>query len=99
MASRLELHETFCKILGSRNVYYQPPSVMNYPAIKYELDGYTKVYANAGVYRIVPSYKATLIDYNPDSPFVEKILALPYCRFDRSYPADGLNHFVFKISN
>ena len=37
---RLELHEILCTILGSRNVYFQPPESikMNYPAIVYGLD-------------------------------------------------------------
>lgn len=101
MASRLELHKKLCDILGSRNVYYRPPASVNmkYPAIKYDLKGYKKVYANAGAYRLIPSYEVTLIDHDPDSPCVEKILALPYCQFDRSYPADNLNHFVFTLFN
>ena len=101
MASRLELHKTLCDILGSRNVYYQPPASVNmkYPAIRYDLQGYKKVYANAGAYRLLPSYKLTLIDTNPDSPYVARILALPYCQFDRSYPADNLNHFIFTLFN
>lgn len=99
MASRLELHEKFCRILGSRNVYYQPPSAMKYPAILYNLKGYTKVYANAGAYRLLPLYEVTLIDYNPDSQYVEQILQLPYCKFDRRYVADNLNHFTFTLSN
>ena len=39
MGNRLELHEIFCDILGSRNAYFQPPASvkMNYPAIKYSL--------------------------------------------------------------
>ena len=38
MKTRYELHEFLCEILGSRNVYFQPPESvkMKYPAIVYE---------------------------------------------------------------
>ena len=47
MASRRELHEILVGILGSKNVYYEPPSslLMKYPAIVYSLDDIDKRYA------------------------------------------------------
>jgi hypothetical protein len=93
------LQEEFCTLLGSTNVYFQPPESvkMNYPAIRYNLKGFDKIYANDGSYRLLPIYEVTLIDHNPDSMFVEKILQLPCCKFDRFYPANNLNHFVFTL--
>lgn len=84
---------------GDSHVYFQPPESrkMKYPAIRYNLKGIRKVYANNGTYRLLPSYEVTLIDQNPDSEYFEKILALPYCTFDRAYPANNLNHFVFTL--
>ena len=99
MSSRLDLHTILCEILGSRNVYFQPPSSvrMQYPAIVYSRKDIEKRSANDGVYRKLPSYEVILVDKNPDSPFVEKILDLPYCSFDRHYESDNLNHDVFTI--
>ena len=99
MSSRLDLHAILCEILGSRNVYFQPPSSvrMQYPAIVYSRKDIEKRSANDGVYRKLPSYEVILVDKNPDSPFVEKILDLPYCSFDRHYESDNLNHDVFTI--
>lgn len=106
MGRRLELDDIFRSILnitdptdGDSHVYFQPPESvkMKYPAIRYVLKGYEKVSANNGAYRITPSYEVTLIDANPDSIYVEKLLQLPYCRFDRSYTANNLNHFVYTI--
>ena len=39
MKTRLELDEELVKILGSKNVYFQPPESLklNYPAIVYSL--------------------------------------------------------------
>ena len=60
MASRLELQTKFENILGSRNVYFQPPSSvqMRYPAIVYSRKNIEIRNANDGVYRIVPGYEA-----------------------------------------
>ena len=99
MASRLELQSKFEDILGSRNVYFQPPSSvrMQYPAIVYSRKNIEGRFANGKVYRKLPYYEAILIDKNPDSEFIDKILELPYCSFDRHYEADNLNHDVFTI--
>ena len=99
MLDRLDLHERFCDILGSRNVYFQPPESikMAYPAIVYSLGSMRKRYANNGGYFLQLSYEVTLIDMNPDSEYVDKILELPYSSFDRPYVSDNLYHFVFTI--
>lgn len=41
MANRLNLHEEFATLLGSNNVYFQPPESvkLNYPCIKYSRVG------------------------------------------------------------
>lgn len=99
MASRLELQTQLEEILGSRNVYYQPPESikLQYPAIVYSLDSIDSDYAdNIGYFRN-KSYQIMLIDKNPESEMVEKILHMPMCKFNNSYPSDGLNHFVFTL--
>lgn len=99
MPSRLELQTTLEGILGSRNVYFQPPSSvrMQYPAIVYSRKDMEKRSANDCAYRKLPSYEVILIDKNPDSKYVEKIFDLPYCSFDRHYESDNLNHDVFTL--
>lgn len=99
--NRLDLQTEFEKILVSHNVYFQPPASvkMQYPAIVYSLKNIEKNFANNLSYIITPGYEVILIDKNPDSIYVEKILELPYCRFDRHYTSDNLNHFVFTIYN
>ena len=99
MASRLELQALLEKIMGNRNVYFQPPSTlrMKYPAIRYELESIENIHADNAVYTQHNSYKITLIDEDPDSAYVGAISRLPKCRFNTSYPADGLNHWVFRL--
>ena len=99
MASRLDLQTKLESILGSRNVYFQPPSSVRikYPAIIYSRKDIEIRSADNIAYRKLPSYEVILIDKNPDSEFVDKILDLPYCAFDRHYESDNLNHDVFTL--
>lgn len=99
--NRLYLQAIFEEILSTRNVYFQPPASvqMNYPAIVYSLSNIQSNFANNGAYMTTPSYEVILIDKDPDSKYVEALLRLPYCRFDRHYKADNLNHYVFTIYN
>lgn len=96
---RLELHEKLCEILGSRNVYFQPPDSiqMKYPAIRYELAEIQNNFADNQVYSQNRAYTITVIDKNPDSTIVDKFAIFPKCRFNRTYPASGLNHTVFTL--
>lgn len=100
MASRLNLHEELCVLLGSRSVYFQPPSSvrMNYPCIKYSLSGIDTKPANDANYNSINRYELTVIDSNPDSDIHVRILNhFQMCRFDRPYVADNLNHFVLTL--
>lgn len=99
MNRRLELQRLFENILGSRNVYFQPPEdiKMRYPAIVYSIDDIEHKHANNKPYIRSPNYMATLIDFDPDSEFVEKLDSLPMCSFDRSYTSDNLHHWVYNI--
>lgn len=99
MHDRLGLHEKLCEILGSRNVYFQPPSsvLMRYPAIVYELDNIRNRHADDGIYAQSLKYSLTVIDYDPDSKIVEKVAKLPKCSFSRHFTSDNLNHDVFTI--
>lgn len=97
--SREDLHEILCKILGTRNCYFQPPSNIrrNYPCIDYELTRIDNIHADNIPYLNAKAYTLTYIDEDPDSEIPDKILQLPYCSFDRPYNADGLHHTVFTL--
>lgn len=99
MTSRIELHEELCKILGSRNVYFQPPESvkMIYPAIRYKLDGIKTLDADDKPYLLPRAYQLILIEKNPDSPTVDALAKLPMCRLQNQYSAENLNHWVFKL--
>lgn len=102
MASRLELHEEFCELLGSRNVYFQPPESlkMQYPCIRYSISGMPNIKANDKFYtKTCTTYDITVIDADPDSDISTRILAhFPMTRFDRAYTSNNLNHHVLTIN-
>lgn len=100
MASRLNLHEELCEILGTRKAYYNPPASvkMEYPCIRYSLAGIDLKKANNKNYKSTNRYQLTVIDKNPDSNIHNDLLAhFSMCSFERSYVADNLNHFVLTL--
>ena len=99
MASREKLHEELVAILGSRNVYFQPPETlkMSYPAIRYARVPMKNNFADNVVYKQSQQYEITLIDYDPESAFLGPLSKMPTCRHDRHYQSDNLNHDVFTI--
>lgn len=99
MGPRLELQQLFEDLLGSDNVYFQPPpSVhMQYPAIRYQPDFIQPEHADNIVYFKSKRYLVTVIDPDPDSVIPDQVASLEYCSFDRFYTAGNLNHNVFKL--
>jgi hypothetical protein len=94
-----DLQAIFEDILGSRHVYFQPPSTvkMSYPCIVYRRNKVDEKRANNKLYLRKQGYQITVIDKDPDSLIPGKVLELPLCSFDRNYTADNLNHDVFNI--
>lgn len=99
MADRIELHSLLQELLGSSNVYYQPPESikMQYDAIRYSKKNIMTRHANDGKYMMRDCYELIVISRMPDQPVIKKLLALPYCSYDRHYVVDNLNHDVLTI--
>lgn len=99
MFKRADLQVMLEEILGSRNVYFQPPETVkiHYPAIIYTRSNIQNKFADNSVYKQNKLYTVTVIDKDPDSEIVDKVSRLPHCRFDRHYTSDNLNHDVFTL--
>ncbi len=100
MRTRIELHEKLVDILGSSQVYFQPPTnvTMKYPAIVYELNGETTKRANNKRYISYNSYTVTHIYKSLKNDLREKILeAFFYVDYDRRLISDGLYQDIFTI--
>ena len=100
MANRLDLQAELESILGSRNVYFQPPQsvLMKYDAIRYELAGKDLRHANNRVYKNTNQYDGVIITRDPDTTIPDKLLAhFEMVSFGRPYTADNLNHYPFTL--
>ena len=88
-------------LLGSRNVYFQPPTgtQINYPGIVYNLATANDVHADNQIYRRLYRYTLIYITKDPDDPRRDTIDDLPYCAFDRMIVTDNLYHFYYTIYN
>lgn len=99
MGKRTDLQTILEGLLGSRNVYFQPPESvkLKYPCIIYSRDYGETRFADNLPYNHQIRYKVTVIDSNPDSEILNKVVALPSCSFSRHYTADNLNHDVYNL--
>lgn len=99
MASRLELQIKLEEILGSREVYFDPPESvrMTYPAIVYSRSNIRSVFANNSPYRHSIAYEVTVIDPDPDGEYLTQLNTLSLCRHDRHYVADNLHHDTYTL--
>lgn len=99
MGLRLSLQAILETLLGSQNVYFQPPPTMSieYPCIIYKRDNAQTRFAGDKPYSYTKKYTVTYIDRNPDSIVPDKIAKLRRCVHNRSFTADNLNHDVFTL--
>lgn len=97
--ARTELQTIFETLLGSRNVYFQPPETvkLKYPCIVYERSGSRNYHADNDQYLKYKQYTVTYVDVNPDSDMPDKIEKLKHCSFNRWFAADNLNHWSFTL--
>lgn len=96
---RPELHAILRDILGSKNVYFQPPSSisMKYPCIVYERSRIEAEHADNKVYKNDIQYTVTAVYLDPDSDLPLKLSRLPKTRHSSHFVSDNLYHDVFAI--
>lgn len=97
---RLELDQILRDLLGSGNVYFQPPENvrMSYPCIVYNRQNADSKFANNKTYISCMRYQVSYIDANPDSDFhIKMIETFPMCVYANHFVADNLNHEIFDL--
>lgn len=99
MGQRLDLQTLFEDLLGSENVYFQPPAnvQMKYPCIVYKRDFARTQHADNRPYRYKKRYQVTHIGQDPDSPTPDKLAHVESSAFERHFTANNLHHDVFTI--
>jgi hypothetical protein len=99
MAPRLELQTLLEGVLGTRNVYFQPPSnvQMQYPCIVYAHDNAKTEFAGNNPYSRTKRYQVTVISRDPDTLVPDDVAQLPLSNLNRIFTADNLHHYVFNL--
>lgn len=94
---RIQLQTKLEEILGSKNVYFEPPEniKMKYPCIVYELGAGLRTPADNKKYLFSQGYSVTYITKDPDSDIPDKLLELEHCSFERPFVSENLHHWVF----
>lgn len=97
--SQTEIQTLLEGVLGTRNVYFQPPEAQNlkYPCIVYILDTIRSDFADGNPYKIHERYQVTHISRNLNSEVTDKLIQLPMSRFTSFFVRDGLNHHNYAI--
>lgn len=101
MKSRESLQSKLEAILGSRNVYFQPPETtkMHYPCFVYERSALSVKLADNGKYNKYIRYQVMYITKEPDTnDVISNILdSFDYIRYSRHFIIDSLHHEVFDL--
>ena len=99
MRTRIDFDNLLKSLLGSSNVYFQPPSGFKliYPCIVYERSDIRTKFGDNIPYINRKEYTVTHIDKDPDSIVPDKIKNIESCIFDRHFTSGNLNHDVFNI--
>ena len=102
MDRRPQLHQLLKSLFnGTPHVYHQRPSKgekLEIPCIVYKMVDLPDKFADNNRYFEHREWELTVIDSDPDSKLREKVAQLKWCRFNRPYVADNLNHFVFTLN-
>lgn len=100
LTTRLQLQARLEELLGSRNVYYQPPETLKmlYPCLVYNPQSVETVYANDDPYMTWDSYLVTSITKEAEDPMLEVLRSERGFAFDRHFVADNLHHNVFRLT-
>ena len=97
---RRDLQSKLETLLGSSNVYFQPPESfkLRYPAIVYSTAIPDSKYANNRLYMYTNKFSLIYIrQTNTEDKMKEIAQAFPLIKQDRTYVADNLYHTVYDL--
>ena len=99
MARRLEFQALLETLLGTRNVYFQPPEgfQMRYPCIVYSRDQMDEKFADDLLYSKTVCYRVMILDRDPDSAVPDKVAELRFSSFVTHYKVDQVNHDIYNV--
>ena len=96
-----QLQEILQEIMGpNHKVYFQPPEnlKLSYPCIVFGRNDAYVHHADNNPYMMSKRYSVTLMTKSADNDvYLDKILELPMCSFEREFKSDGIVHELFNI--
>lgn len=99
MGTRLGLQLLLENVLGSSNVYFDPPESLQvkYPCIIYSLNRIQTEFADNNPYTNKKRYTLTLVDKNPDSVLPDALAMISQCVNESHFVSKNLHHYVYNI--
>lgn len=100
MDNRIQLNSLLKTLVGTPNVYFQPPASisLSYPCVIYNIGNGDAKFANNKLYKYDYKYELIFIYKKPNNEIIEKVLnELSMCKLDRTYVVDNLNHYAFSV--
>lgn len=97
---RYELNRILVKILGSKNIYYQPPESikLSYDCIVYKKGRARKFRADNKLYINKDFYELLVMSKNPDNDIADRLeQSLNYCEHQRRYITNNICHDVLYL--
>lgn len=99
---RRALNAILIELLGSKNVYFQPPSdvLIKYPCFIYNQSPIYTITADDKKYLYMGHYSLTYIDSNVERAMAMKMKILDsfeHISFERAFTSENLNHDVYNL--
>ena len=101
MKTRAEVQELLEEVLGSKNVYFQPPTntSIKYPCIVFKFVRFNVTHADNKPYLVTGHWDIHHMYKNPKNDLKEKFLfEVPFCHFDRRIVTDGVYNDYYIIN-
>lgn len=102
MKTRDEIQSMLEEILGSKNVYFQPPTntSIKYPCIVYKFVRFNVTPADNKPYLVTGRWDIHHMYKNPKNDLKEKfVFEVPFCSFDRRIVTEGVYNDYYFINN
>lgn len=100
MGTTRDLQDKLKEILGSNNVYFQPPQTlkMKYPCFVFTRGSANHQFADNKTYQFTNRYSLTHIGYDPDPDIIKQVVTtFQMCTYDNHFVNDNLHHDVFSL--
>lgn len=99
LSTRIELQRYLERVLGSKNVYFEPPETlkMRYPCIVYNLSRMNPTNADNLSYRVSQEYDIQYITREPEVDIPMRLAYTKRFRAGQHFVADGMHHFNYSV--